>query len=42
LVGALRVGVSAYYDTHKVADTAIDLFSCEVVVQALNMDKSGS
>ena len=33
LVGALGVGAYAYYDTQKVADTAIELFSSEVVVQ---------
>ena len=33
LVGAMGVGAYAYYDTQKVADTAIELFSNEVVVQ---------
>jgi hypothetical protein len=42
LVGALGVGAYAYYDTQKVADTAIELFSCEVVVQAVSTDESGS
>ena len=42
LVGALGVGAYAYYDTQKVADTAIDLFSCEVVVQAWNPDEPSS
>ncbi len=42
LVGALGVGAYAYYDTQKVADTAIDLFSCEVLVQAENLDEPGS
>jgi len=42
LVGALGVGAYAYYDTQKVADTAIDLFSSEVVVQAGNPDETGS
>ena len=38
LVGALGVGAYAYYDTQKVADTAIELFSSEVVVQTENPD----
>jgi len=38
LVGALGVGAYAYYDTQKVADTAIEFFSSEVVVQAENPD----
>ncbi|MDD2882643.1 MAG: hypothetical protein PHQ58_19655 [Rhodoferax sp.] len=33
LVGAMGVGAYAYYDTQKVADTAIALFSSEVVVR---------
>ena len=36
LVGALGVGAYAYYDTQKVADTAIVLFSSEVVVKTEN------
>jgi len=42
LVGALGVGAYAYYDTQKVADTAIDLFSSEVVVQAGTPDEPSS
>ncbi|MBK9444034.1 MAG: hypothetical protein IPN53_23190 [Comamonadaceae bacterium] len=42
LVGALGVGAYAYYDTQKVADTAIDLFSSEVVVQAETPDEPSS
>lgn len=34
LVGAVGVGVYAYYDTTQVAKTAIELFSREVVVEA--------
>lgn len=34
LVGALGVGAYAYYDTQKVADTAIEFFGSEVVLQA--------
>src|SRR5665811_2082272 len=33
VVGALGVGAYAYYDTKKVAETAIALFSSEVLVQ---------
>lgn len=33
VVGALGVGAYAYYDTQKVAKTAIELFGSEVVVQ---------
>ncbi|MFZ4481337.1 MAG: hypothetical protein ACOYNZ_15750 [Rhodoferax sp.] len=33
VVGALGVGAYAYYDTKKVAETAIALFSSEMVVQ---------
>lgn len=33
VVGALGVGAYAYYDTKKVAETAIALFSSEIVVQ---------
>lgn len=32
VVGAVGVGVYAYYDTKKVAETAIELFSSEMVV----------
>ena len=40
LVGALGVGAYAYYDTKKVADTAIELFGSEVVVQTEDPDQS--
>jgi hypothetical protein len=40
LVGALGVGAYAYYDTKKVADTAIELFGSEVVVQTEDSDQS--
>lgn len=40
LVGALGVGAYAYYDTQKVADTAMALFSSELVVQARRSDDS--
>ena len=33
VVGAVGVGAYAYYDTKKVAETAIELFSSEVLVQ---------
>jgi len=33
VVGAVGVGAYAYYDTKKVAETAIELFSSEVVLQ---------
>ena len=33
VVGAVGVGAYAYYDTKKVAETAIQLFSSEVLVQ---------
>jgi hypothetical protein len=33
LLGAIGVGAYAYYDTKKVADTAIELFSSEVLLQ---------
>lgn len=33
VVGAVGVGAYAYYDTKKVAETAIKLFSSEVLVQ---------
>jgi hypothetical protein len=32
VIGAIGVGGYAYYDTNKVAKTAIELFSKEVVV----------
>lgn len=38
LVGAMGVGAYAYYDTQKVADTAIELFSNEVVVRTDSPD----
>lgn len=38
LVGALGVGAYAYYDTQKVADTAMELFSSEVVVRTDSPD----
>ena len=41
LVGALGVGAYAYYDTQKVADTAIELFSSDLVVQAKSPGDSG-
>lgn len=40
LVGALGVGAYAYYDTQKVADTTIEFFGSEVVVQAESLDDS--
>jgi hypothetical protein len=33
VVGAVGVGAYAYYDTKKVAETAIELFSSEMVIQ---------
>jgi len=42
LVGALGVGAYAYYDTKKVAETAIALFSSEVLVQDQFFDSSGT
>lgn len=41
LVGALGTGAYAYYDTRQVADTAIELFSSEIVVQSGGPDNSG-
>ena len=38
LVGALGVGAYAYYDTQKVAATAIELFSSEVVLRTDSPD----
>lgn len=40
LVGAVGVGAYAYYDTKKVAETAIELFSSEVLVQDQFFDNS--
>ena len=40
LVGALGVGAYAYYDTQKVADTAIELFSSVLVEPAGGPDDS--
>ncbi len=40
LVGAVGVGAYAYYDTKKVAETAIALFSSEVLVQDQFFDSS--
>ena len=39
VVGAVGVGAYAYYDTKKVAQTAIELFSSEVVLQASSLKK---
>lgn len=36
VVGAVGVGAYAYYDTKKVAQTAIELFSSEVVLQDIS------
>lgn len=40
LVGAVGVGAYAYFDTKKVAETAIELFSSEVLVQDQFFDSS--
>jgi hypothetical protein len=42
VVGAVGVGAYAYYDTKKVAETAIALFSSEVVVQDKGIVDSNS
>src|ERR1035437_4953221 len=42
VVGAVGVGAYAYYDTKKVAQTAIELFSSEVVLQDISPVKSGT
>lgn len=42
VVGAVGVGAYAYYDTKKVAETAIELFSSEVVLQAARSADSAS
>ncbi len=42
VVGAVGVGAYAYYDTKKVAETAIELFSSEVLVQGTESTDSGT
>ena len=42
VVGAVGVGAYAYYDTKKVAETAIELFSSEVVLQNEGAADSGT
>src|SRR5450830_1923301 len=42
VVGAVGVGAYAYYDTKKVAQTAIELFSSEIVMQGEVIIDSGT
>lgn len=42
VIGAVGVGAYAYYDTHKVAVTAIDLFSHDVAVDEIEPQPGGA